>query len=246
MVEREMQIQMPDGVADAILFAPQAGKPFPGVLFLPDIGSIRAANRGMASRLAAEGYAVMLANPFYRTGRPPLWTFERSWSDPKTIQRFEELTAPLTPEACAADANSYIDRLLEQPEVRRGMVGIVGYCFTGAMALHGPASHPEHVAAAASYHGGGLFKADDPQSPHRVLPKIEARLYFGHAANDNSMTAAQIAGFEQALAEWGGIYESETYAAAHGWTVPDNPAYNELEAERAFEKLKQLFAETLG
>lgn len=245
MVEREMQMEMPEGMADAILFAPEAGQGFPGVLFLPDIGSIREANRGMARRLAAEGYAVMLVNPFYRTGRPPLWTFERNWGDPKTKQRFEELTSPLTSTARAADANSYIDRLKEQPEVKPGMVGIVGYCFTGAMALRGPASRPEAVAAAASFHGGSLFNQTDPQSPYRLLPDIEARLYFGHATNDSSMTAEQIAGFEQALAEWGGIFESETYAAAHGWTVPDNPAYNEPEAERAFTRLTQLFAETL-
>ncbi len=74
---------------------------------------------------------------------------------------------------------------------------------------------------------------------------MKARLYFGHATNDNSMTAEQIAGFEQALAAWDGEYESETYNAAHGWTVPDNPAYNEPEAERAWAKLTALFAETL-
>jgi carboxymethylenebutenolidase len=60
------------------------------------------------------------------------------------------------------------------------------------------------------------------------------------------MDAEQIAGLEMALAEWGGRYESETYPAAHGWTVPDNPAFNTGEAERAFAKLTELFTETLG
>lgn len=245
MLERELQIAMPAGLADAVLFAPEQGTHLPGVLFLPDIGSIRDANRGIARRLSGEGLAVLLVNPFYRTGRPPLWTFQRNWAEPRTLQRFEELTAPLTPEARAADAASYIDRLQEQPEVLPGRIGIVGFCFTGAMALYGAASRPEVVAAAASFHGGGLFTSSDPSSPHRLLPQIEARLYFGHATSDNSMTAAQIAGFEQALAEWGGIYESETYPAAHGWTVPDNPAYNQPEAERAFSTLVKLFTKAL-
>lgn len=245
MVEREMQIAMPGGLADAVMFAPEQGKQFPGVLFLPDIGSIREANKGMARRLAGEGYAVMLANPFYRTGRPPLWTFPRNFQEERTKQRFAELTGPLTPQARAADAVGYIDRLLEQPEARAGKVGIVGFCFTGAMALRGPASRPDAVAAAASFHGGGLYKQGDPTAPYHLLSKVEARLYFGHAMNDASMTAEQIAGFEQALAEWGGEYESETYAAGHGWTVPDNPAYNEVEAERAWKKLNELFGETI-
>jgi carboxymethylenebutenolidase len=246
MVEREIQIAMPGGMADAVMFAREEGKQYPGVLFLPDIGSIRDANMGMARRLAGEGYAVMLANPFYRTGRPPLWTFPRNFAEERTKQRFAELTGPLTPEARAADAVSYIERLKEQPEVRTGSVGIVGYCFTGAMALRGPASRPDAVSVAASFHGGGLYKADDPKSPYHLLPQIEARLYFGHATNDPSMNADQIAGFQQALAEWGGEYESETYAAPHGWTVPDNPAYNEPEAERAWGKLLELLRETLG
>ncbi len=246
MIERDIQIQMPAGLADAVVFAPEQGqRSIPASSFCRT--SAASARRTAAWRVASpqEGYAVMLANPFYRTGRPPLWTFERNFAEQRTKDRFQELTAPLTPEAREADANSYIDRLKEQPEVRPGMVGIVGYCFTGAMALRGPASRPDGVAAAASFHGGNLYKDDDSPSPHKLLPKINARLYFGHATNDSSMTADQVAGLERALAAWGGSYESETYPARHGWTVPDNPAYNEAQAERAFAKLKQLFAETL-
>lgn len=246
MKELDLELAMPDGLCDAVLFTPDSSVPLPGVLHLPDIGGIREAHRAMARRLSAERYAVLLVNPFYRTGRPPLWSFPRNFSEPRTQQRFAELTGPLTPAARAADANAYIQRLMERPEVRKGRVGIVGYCFTGAMALRGPSMRPDAVAAAASFHGGNLYKEGEPASPHRLLPQVEARLYFGHASNDNSMNAEQIAGLERALAQWGGKYESETYAAAHGWTVPDNPAYNEAEAERAFGKLKQLFQETLG
>jgi dienelactone hydrolase len=61
------------------------------------------------------------------------------------------------------------------------------------------------------------------------------------------MTAEDIAHFEQALAAWGGAYESETYdGASHGWTVPDNPVFNATQAERAFGKLTELFAGTLS
>jgi len=37
------------------------------------------------------------------------------------------------------------------------------------------------------------------------------------------------------------VYEG----AFHGWTVPDAPIYNQAQAERAFEKLTELFANTL-
>ena len=98
------------------------------------------------------------------------------------------------------------------------------------------------IAAAASFHGGGLYAEGDPRSPHLVLPRVRARLYFGHARDDRSMPAEAITKFEAALAAWGGAYGSETYDARHGWTVPDSGAYDQPEAERAFERLMQLFA----
>ena len=60
------------------------------------------------------------------------------------------------------------------------------------------------------------------------------------------MPAAEIEVLEAALRDWHGAFQSEIYAGAeHGWTVPGRPVYNELQAERAFEKLVGLFAATL-
>ena len=131
--------------------------------------------------------------------------------------------------------------------VKPGSMGVVGYCFTGKMAVYTAMSRPDKIAAAASFHGGGLA-TPAPNSPHLVLgPLIKARLYFGHAVNDQSMPAEAIERLNQALDAWGGRYESEVYEGAyHSWTVPDSPVYNPPQAERAFEKLTQLFAETLG
>jgi carboxymethylenebutenolidase len=246
MTERDLQIPMQDGMADAVLFSPESSIPLPGVLHLPDIASVREAHREMARRLASQGYVVLMPNLFYRTSRPPVWDFPRKMGEPRTMQRMAELTGPLTPEARNRDMAAYIEFLAAQTALRPGSIGVVGYCIGGSMALQAAAASPHKVAAAASFHGGNLYNANDPDSPHYLLPKVSARLYFGHAVEDKSMTAEDIANFEQALATWGGKYESETYAgASHGWTVPDNPAFNPAQAERAFGKLTELFAQTL-
>ncbi|HUZ94800.1 MAG TPA: dienelactone hydrolase family protein [Edaphobacter sp.] len=246
MTEQDLTIPMPDGTADAVLFSPEASTPLPGVLHLPDIGGIREAHRSMARRLSHEGYTVLLVNPFYRTSRPPVFDFPRVSGEPRTMQRMAELTGPLTPEAQEKDVAGYVDFLEAQPAFRPGQVGVVGYCFSGAMALRAAAVRSSLVGAAASFHGGGLYKAGNPASPHLVLPQVDARLYFGHAEDDKSMDAAAIKEFEQALVEWGGRYESETYAGAHhGWTVPDSLAFNPEQGDRAFEKLTELLSETL-
>jgi carboxymethylenebutenolidase len=128
MFEQDLRLTMPDGTADAVLFSPDPSTPLPGVLHLPDIGSIREAHRQMARRLAAEGYAVLMPNPFYRSGRPPLFDFPRKMGEPRTMQRFAELVGPMTPEAQQRDVAAYVDHLAAQPAVRPGVAGAVGYC----------------------------------------------------------------------------------------------------------------------
>ncbi|HEV2709439.1 MAG TPA: dienelactone hydrolase family protein [Edaphobacter sp.] len=246
MTEQDLQIPMPHDTADAVLFSPDPSTPLPGVLHLPDIGGIREAHRSMARRLSAEGYTVLLVNPFYRTSRPPVFDFPRAGDPARTAQRMAELMAPLTPEAQQEDGCAYVDFLTAQPAMRPGTIGVVGYCFSGALALRTAAARSSQVDAVASFHGGGLYKAGNPASPHLVLPEVSARLYFGHAVQDKSMDAEAIQHFDEALAEWGGRYESETYEGSfHSWTVPDSPVFNPEQANRAFRKLTELLGETL-
>jgi carboxymethylenebutenolidase len=85
------------------------------------------------------------------------------------------------------------------------------------------AAHPDRVAALGCFHGGGLV-TDAPTSPHLSAGDLKAELYFGHADQDRSMTAEQIAILERALDDAGARYRSELYAgAAHGYTMGDTP-----------------------
>ena len=248
MIEKEIEIRLTDGTSDGVLFRPEGERRWPGVIFLTDIGGIRPATRDMARRLAAEGYCVLMPNVFYRSGRPPLWDFPRRLGEERTMKRIAELSAPVTPEAMERDASNYVEFLSGQDSVGEGMMGVVGHCFTGSMALRTAAAHPDKIAAAASFHGTRLF-TDDPTSPHLILPRVKARLYFAHAVEDNTMPKEAIEKFNRALEAWGGSgnkYESEVYEGAyHGWTALDSPVYNEPQADRAFMKLTELFAGTL-
>lgn len=242
--EMEAEIRTPDGTADAVLYAPDHGAA-PGVIFLTDIGGIRSSQREMARRIAAEGYTVLLPNIFYRTGRPPLFDFPVNFGEERTTKRLGELSGPLTPSAMNRDAAAYVDALSNRESASPGRMGVVGFCFSGAMAMGMAAVRPERIAAAASFHGGRLY-TNDPASPHLLLPRIKARLYFGHAVEDRSMPADAIEHLNSALAAWGGEYESEVYEGArHSWTVPDSPVYNQPQAERAFEKLAGLLKKSL-
>jgi carboxymethylenebutenolidase len=243
MLEKHTEIRTPDGTADGVLWLPDEERRTPGVLDFTDIFGIRPATRAMGKRLAGEGYVVLMPNLFYRTAQPPVFAVERG-NRGKFMKRMTELTSPLTPDALDRDVSAYVDFLTDHlPAGSDGRIGVVGHCYSGGVAMRCAAVRPDKVVAAASFHGGKLFTGA-PDSPHLLLAGIQAKLYFGHAIQDRWMPEVAIRDFERALAEWGGKYKSETYEGAHhGWTASDNAAYNQTQAERAFQELLSLFAQ---
>ena len=70
VVETDVEIKSPDGTCDAAFIHPKTGS-HPGVLIWPDAFGLRPAMRNIAKRLAAEGYSVLVPNPFYRVSKAP-------------------------------------------------------------------------------------------------------------------------------------------------------------------------------
>jgi carboxymethylenebutenolidase len=245
VISQDVEIPTQDGTAGALLVRPDTTETLPAVIQLTDGLGFRQAHVELSKRIAEYGYVVLTPNIFYRTTKPPAFDFEPDFPSERAMNRFRELTGPLTPAAMVRDGSAYIDFLAPQPFVSRGPMGVVGFCFAGQFALRIAAARPDRIAAAASFHGGGLV-TDTDQSPHLVLPQVKARLYFGYAVNDRSMPADAVEKLGGALQEWGGTYESETYdGALHGWMIPGGKAYNSEQAERGFAKLMALLDSTL-
>jgi carboxymethylenebutenolidase len=244
MIEQNLEIRTGDGVAEALLVQPDSNELLPAVINLTDIFGIRPAIAEQAKRIAERGFVVLTPNLFYRTSRLPLYSFEPDLADERTKQRFRELTSPLNIAAMERDGSAYVDFLAAQPFVGSGPMGVVGFCFAGKFALLVSAARPDRIGAVASFHGGGLF-TDNIDSPHLVLPRVKARIYFGHATADQSMPTEAIEKLEWALRSWNGDYQSEVYAARHGWMIPGSHAYDPIQAERGFEKLTEMLRDTL-
>lgn len=242
MIETKVEISAVQ--AEGLFFRPDDIADFPGIVFLTDIWGIRPATISVAKRLCGRGFAVLMPNVFHRYSRITPDGFEHGSEEERKKAMFALFSA-LTPQNMVDDGKAYVDFLLAQKGVKRGKAGIVGYCFCGQMAVRTPAATPGKVAAAASFHGGFLV-TDKPDSPHKILGPIKARLYFGHAVEDSTATPEQVKTLEAALRDWHGAFESEFYEGAlHGWTVPGRDVYNEVQAERAFEKMVELFEATL-
>ena len=245
MREEKITVRAADGVAEAMVFRPGEGK-FPGIFYMTDIFGVRPATEDMGRRVAAAGYTVMMPNVFYRHGKLPLFDFEFQMGEARSMQKIGALFGSLTGAMMEKDAPYYVDALLGRGDVAGGKIAVVGYCFTGAMALRTAAVTPDRIAAAASFHGGRLV-TEDADSPHTRVPQVKGELYFGHAIEDQSATPAQIAQLDDTLKGWGGKFQSEMYEGArHGWTQTDREPYDQKQAERHYEKLFDLLKRTLG
>ncbi|MGJ5749262.1 carboxymethylenebutenolidase [Streptomyces puniciscabiei] len=243
----DLDITTEDGVADAYLAHPADGRPRPGVLVYQDAYGLRPHLRSMAGRLAAAGYTVLVPNVFYRIRRTPvveLPEFIDPAADPTIWERLGPVVASLTPELIARDAGAYLQWLADSPLVADGPVAVVGYCMGARLTLWTAGAHPDRVAAAAGFHGGGLA-TDEPTSPHLSAPDITAELYFGHADNDRSLPPEQIERFEKALTDAGVRHTCEVYPGApHSYTQADTPAYRKEADERHWAALLGLLERT--
>jgi carboxymethylenebutenolidase len=240
-----VDIETPDGVADAYLTRPEDGGRHPGVLLLMDAFGLRPRIEEMADRIAARGYAVMAPNVLYRAGRAPVLPMPDLADEDARADFFKEvrpLMNELTQQRMATDGAAYLDALAE---VADEPFGITGYCMGTRVGLRIAAAHPERVAALAGFHGGGLV-TDDPDSPHRLAGALRAELYLGHADEDPSNTREQIAALDAALDDAGVRHRSEVYAGArHGYTMADTPVYDEAACERHFAALFSVLDRTL-
>jgi carboxymethylenebutenolidase len=69
--ETSIEIETADGICDAVFIHPADGS-HPGVLIWTDIFGLRPSMRSIGTSLAAEGYSVLIPNPFYRFGKGPM------------------------------------------------------------------------------------------------------------------------------------------------------------------------------
>src|SRR4029077_19153095 len=83
VTETDVMVPTPDGSADAVLFHPSGKGSWPAVVMWPDILGLRPVFREMGRRLAADGYTVLVPNPFYRTKRAPIVTGSFDFNKPE-------------------------------------------------------------------------------------------------------------------------------------------------------------------
>jgi carboxymethylenebutenolidase len=246
MSHEQLSVRTRDGDCPVHVFTPQGAGPWPAAIFYMDGLGIRQTLFDMGQRLADAGYVVLLPDLYYRAGPyEPL--------DPKAVFASNDVRAAIAPlysttgnRKAAQDTEAFLALIDSRTDVSGKKIGTTGYCMGGGMSLTAAGTYPDRIAAAASFHGGGLA-TDAEDSPHLLAPKIEARVYVAGADQDGSYPPEMAEKLDTALTDAKVDHRCEIYEGAlHGWTMADFPIYNEPAAERHWRELLALFKAKLG
>lgn len=244
--ESEVTIKTPDGTCDAHFVHPVKGA-HAAILVWPDIFGLRDPFRQMSKRLAEYGYSVLTVNPFYRTQKAPTAPPNPNFQDPATREALFKLAGTLNATTHNTDANAFVSWLDKQKQVdKKRKIGTEGYCMGGPMVMRAAAARADRIAAGASFHGGGL-NTKNPDSPHLLIPKMNASFLIAIAENDdkNDPTSKDI--LRAAFSAANRPAEIEVYTGAmHGWCAIDSQVYNRDQAEKAWARKLELYKKALA
>jgi carboxymethylenebutenolidase len=245
MSGERIDLKSDDGVLDLHVFTPRSGNgPWPAVVLYMDAFGVRPALADMAQRLASNGYVVALPNLYYRTPFAPFQPNVVLTEGPER-ERFKGMIASISHPMVMRDTRLVIAQLDQHSAVRRGGLGTLGYCMGGGYALSAAGTFPERVVVAATFHGGSLA-TDKPDSPHRLAPRMRARVYVGAAEIDASFPPEQQVRLEQALTEARVSHQIDIYAKAkHGFAVNGHVVFDAEASELHWQRLLELLKATL-
>jgi dienelactone hydrolase len=179
-----VQITTPDGAMSGFLARPVADGKYPAVLVIIEAFGLNDHIRGVASRIAAEGYVALAPDVYYR--------------QPNAVVGYDQLPdairlmTTLRDDAIVSDISAAASYLQAQPFVRADRIGITGFCMGGRISFLSACTVPA-IKVAAPFYGGGIgglldraggincpmllfFGDQDPFIPNEEVAKITATL----------------------------------------------------------------------
>jgi carboxymethylenebutenolidase len=193
-----------------------------GLVVVQEIFGVNAHMRAVAERLAGFGYRVLSPALFDRVepGVELGYTAEDA-------QKGFALRGQIPDAAVLADIEATAAAFGDKP------VGIIGYCWGGAVAWAG-ATRTDKFKAAVGWYGGGIYASKDAK------PNCPVQLHFGAA--DTHIPLDQVEAIQAAHPDMPVfVYDG----AQHGFGCEERPSYSARDCELAELRSLAFFAEHL-
>ena len=224
------------GSFEAYCAAPASGRG-PGILLFQEIFGINDNMRGLADKLALEGYVVLVPDMFWRLEPRFERKDESGFGDAVAmVQRFDL-------DLGRADIAATHAHLAGLPACT-GKVGAVGFCLGGTLTFAAAAT--SRVAgrgpdAAVSYYGSGN------NDLLGLVDEVECPILFHYGENDPFIPEAQLVEVEEAIAGHPNMELHRYAGAGHAFSNWDAPSmYQPEAAELAWSRTLSFFAEHLS
>jgi len=227
VITEEVSFPGADGEVTGYLARPaDAGGALPAVVVIHENRGLNPHTEDVARRVALEGF-VALAPDFLS----PLG------GTPENEDEAREMIGQLDSEQTTQNALAAVD-FLASHEASTGKVGVVGFCWGGALANQ-VAVHSPDVAAVVPYYGR--------QPSAEEAAKIEAPILLQYAGLDDRINAG-IADYEQALEAANVDYTIHIYEGAnHAFNNDTGEArYDQEAAELAWSRTIDFFKQHLA
>ncbi|MGD9762869.1 MAG: dienelactone hydrolase family protein [Candidatus Binatia bacterium] len=230
-VASAIAIKAPDGQMSGHLVRPAAPRRYPAVLVIMEAFGLNDHIKGVAARVATQGYAALAPDVYYRE-KNNVVAYDQL---PDAIR----LMSRLADDKIAADISAAVQYLQSQDFVRADRIGIMGFCMGGRISFLSACRIPG-IAASVPFYGGGigalLGEASNIQCP--------MLLFFG--GQDAYIPNDEVARIEKALSELGKRAEVKLYPdAPHGFFCDERDSYRADTARDAWKHLNAFLAEHL-
>lgn len=213
------------GKARGYLVRPRKAKGrLPHVLVVHENRGLNPHIEDVARRVALENHVALAPDALFPLGGYP-------GDEDRARALFPKLDQAKTFE----DFKASVRYLRSQPDTN-GRIGVVGFCYGGAIANRLATVFPD-LACAVPFYGG--------PAPLESVPEIRAELLLHFASNDERVNA-QWPPYEEALKKAGAKYAAYTYPGTqHGFHNDTTPRFDPAAAKLAWERTLALFARTL-
>lgn len=220
-------------------YARPAGRgPFPAVLVHIEAFGVNAHFKKLAARFAREGFCAIV---------PDL--YDGLIVDYANIDAAIAKLRSLNDDQVMAQSQRAIDALMKRSEVRKGKVGVTGFCMGGRYTFLANAVLADRVGAAVSFYGGGIAPVEDRAGRKPLLdliPSMRTPVHFYYGAKDMSILPDELGRIAEAMAKANKRFTMTVFDdVGHGFFCEDRASYVKPAAQQSWKEMLAIFRDAL-
>jgi carboxymethylenebutenolidase len=223
-----------DKSLQAYYAAPAGNKKAPAIVVFMEAFGLNDNIKGFCDRLAVQGYAAIAPDIYHGKVFP--------YSDSNgAIAKLKTLKDDVV----MAEFSSTIEFLNSRDEVKRGGVGVTGFCMGGRYTFLANALRAGQIKAAVSFYGGGIAAKDDVAGRSNLLSQVslmKAPLMLMYGSEDSYIVAEEHQRIAKALSTAKKRYSLNIFpGAGHGFMSDRRDSYNPAAAAEATAMMMAFF-----